>query len=444
MRVGIIGGGLMGLATARRLVLKGCDVTVLERATQLGGLATHHDYGAFIWDRFYHVIAPTDRHLVDFLGEIGLADSVQWRRARTGFYIDQRFHSLSSSWEFLQFPAVSLFGKLRLALTIIGGARLKDWRRLEDIPATVWLRRWSGEETFERVWKPLLLAKLGENYKRVSAVFIWSYIKRIYGARDVAAGREMLGYVSGGYKAVFDRLRASIEGFNGRIETGVEVSRITAAGDGGIHVQTDRERLRFDKVIFTGPVGILKQVSDPNLLRVNGHDDVEYLGVICGVVVSRQPLVPFYTLNIADESTPFTGIIGMSSVVDAAETAGLYLTYLPKYVDSSDPMLRWPEEKLRALFVKGLGQMFGDLDRLQIQSVYINRAARVQPLQVLNYSNKVPDVQTRHPDFYALNTAQFVCNTLNNNEVVRLVDEFMGEHGHAFTAVEERKRSAAA
>jgi hypothetical protein len=45
--------------------------------------------------------------------------------------------------------------------------------------------------------------------------------------------------------------------------------------------------------------------------------------------VTRKPFCPYYILNIADERIPFTGVIGMSSLVDTAETAGLYLTYLP-------------------------------------------------------------------------------------------------------------------
>ena len=65
-------------------------------------------------------------------------------------------------------------------------------------------------------------------------------------------------------------------------------------------------------------------------------------------------------------------------------------------------------------------------------SLHINRAVKVQPLQVLNYSALVPQTSTRHPDFYVLNTAQFVNNTLNNNEVVGLVNRFFDDYGDHF------------
>ena len=96
MRIGIIGGGLMGLALADRLGSAGHRVTVYERAVQPGGLATWHDFGAFTWDRFYHVILPTDSALVEFMRRIGLGDRLRWRPTQTGFYVDRAFHPLSS------------------------------------------------------------------------------------------------------------------------------------------------------------------------------------------------------------------------------------------------------------------------------------------------------------------------------------------------------------
>ena len=68
----------------------------------------------------------------------------------------------------------------------------------------------------------------------------------------------------------------------------------------------------------------------------------------------------------------------------------------------------------------------------EIEGVHINRAVKVQPLQVLNYSQLVPRVTTTHEDFLVLNTSQFVNCTLNNNEVVRAVDEFIAEYGPTF------------
>jgi protoporphyrinogen oxidase len=215
VRIGIIGGGLMGLALAERLAAPGHRVTVFERADQPGGLATWHDFGPFTWDRFYHVILPSDTALVDFVRRIGLGGQLRWRATRTGFYVDRATHSLSSGLDFLRFPLLGPASKARLAATILYCSRIRDWRRLERMTVEEFLVRHSGRETFEKFWKPLLLAKLGENYRRVSAVFIWTYVKRLFSARDAAAQKESLGYVSGGYRAVFARLLERLTGARG-------------------------------------------------------------------------------------------------------------------------------------------------------------------------------------------------------------------------------------
>jgi protoporphyrinogen oxidase len=449
MNIGIIGGGIMGLALAQRLSSLGHAVTVVERDRQLGGLSTYHDYGPFVWDRFYHVILPTDSALVGFLQDIGLGDKLRWRRTLTGFYVNRKLYSLSSAMEFLRFPPVSLVGKIRMVLTILYCSRIRDWRRLEQIPLEDWLLKLSGRATYEKIWRPLLLAKLGESYRRVSAVFIWTYIKRMYSARASAASKEQLGHVSGGYRTVIQRLEELIRAAYGVIRSGVTVERIHADPEGRLWVDTDQGRSSFDKVIFTGPVNMLERVVAHDLVNLERPEgSVEYLGVVCMVLVTRRPLAPYYIVNITDPGIAFTGIIGMSNVVATEETAGLHLTYLPKYVHSDDPLLARPDAELRALFLDDLRRMFPDLTDEDIVGVHINRAVKVQPLQVLNYSQLVPQVRTRHQDFFVLNTSQFVNNTLNNNEVIRSVDEFLeknyGSLSESSAASREPRASATA
>ena len=119
----------------------------------------------------------------------------------------------------------------------------------------------------------------------------------------------------------------------------------------------------------------------------------------------------------------------MSSVVATEYTRGRYLTYLPKYVLSTDEWISRSDEEIEELFLTGLRKMLPDFDYDSIESVHVNRAARVQPLQVIDFSKNVPTVETKHEDFFVLNTAQFVNATLNNNEVIGAVNQFVEKHG---------------
>ncbi len=435
-RIAIVGAGLMGMALAQRLTSAGHQVVLYERETQVGGLSTYHDYGEFFWDRFYHVILPSDQALIGFLQHIGLGEALQWRPTRTGFYVHGRMHSISTSIEFLRFPLLGLVGKARLAWTLFYGSRINNWRVLEQQTVEQWLRRLSGRATFEVMWLPLLKAKLGEHYKRTSAVFIWSYIKRLFSARDKSIGKEQLGHVKGGYRSVFMRLSEIIEANGGQVRTGTTVNAVVAAEQGGMQIHTQGKTEHFDKVVCTSPVPVLERMLGPGLIDVQGKDgQVEYLGVVVVVLVTRVPVLPYYVVNIADESLPFTGVIGMSNVVDARNTGGRYLTYLPRYVLADDPFLAQPDEVIREQFLAAFSRLLPAFDPQTLCSVHVNRARQVQPLQTLGYSTHVPQVRTRHNDLFVLNTTQFVNATLNNNEVINAVNAFVDQHGEHLSRV---------
>ncbi|MHA2088206.1 MAG: FAD-dependent oxidoreductase, partial [Promethearchaeota archaeon] len=286
MNIGIIGAGFTGLELAYYLTKLGNKVAIYEQSNQLGGLATYHNYDQFYWDRFYHVILPSDNHLVNFIKEIGLGDKLRWKNTLTGIWVDKKLYSISNTVEFIKFPPLGIFSKMRLAFTLLYGSMLKEWKRLEKISVEEWLIRISGKKTYEKIWEPLLLAKLGENYKRVSAVFIWTYIKRLFSARNSSAKKEQLGHVEGGYKTVLDHLE------NKLVNSGVEfflntvVESVDSDNSDKISIKTQDAQQIFDKVIFTGPVNVLEKIVSKNLVNIDRNSGVvEYLGVICVVLV---------------------------------------------------------------------------------------------------------------------------------------------------------------
>ena len=124
----------------------------------------------------------------------------------------------------------------------------------------------------------------------------------------------------------------------------------------------------------------------------------------------------------------------MSKVVDPRNTDGYHLTYLPKYMLSTDVEMQESDEYFKSRFLTGLKRMLPEFDQQQIVSVHVNRATKVQPLLVLDYSALVPDATTHHPDLFVLNTSQRVDATLNNNEVIGAVNRFFDAHAGDLTA----------
>ncbi|MEO7986686.1 MAG: NAD(P)/FAD-dependent oxidoreductase [Gemmatimonadales bacterium] len=424
-RVGIVGGGILGMTLAHRLRAAGMQPTILEAAPHSGGLASSQSIGGYTWDRFYHVILLSDGHLRGLLDELGVSEQLRWGTTRTGFYTDERLYSMSDVLEFLRFPPLSLVDKLRLAGTIMYASRLRDWKRLESIPVTEWLSNLSGRHTFERIWLPLLRSKLGDNYRLASAAFIWAIIARMYAARRSGLKKEMFGYVEGGYDVILRRFRDRLEADGVDILCGRNVTNVHDLGS-EVAVQFESgERRLFDKLILTisAPrvAAVCPQLSESERERLHR---VVYQGIICGSLLLRKPLADFYVTNITEDWVPFTAVIEMTALVDRAHFGGHSLVYLPRYVTQQDPAWETSDDALWEANFKALERMYPGFDRRDVVATQTARVREMLAVSTLGYSDSAaPPLTTSMPNVYVANSAQIANGTLNVEETVTLAEQ---------------------
>lgn len=426
---GIIGGGIMGMTLALRLVQKGYKVTILEAAPIPGGLTGATEMNGIVWDKFYHVILMSDLKTRKIINEIGLEKELKWVETKTGFFSGGKLYSMSNIFEYLKFPPISLLGKFRLGLTIIAASLIRDWRRMEKIPVEKWLKRWSGKKVFEKIWLPLLKAKLGDHYKETSASFIWTTIQRMYAARRTGLKKEMFGYVSGGYNKINTAFTEKLISFGVKIIVNSQVKEVHRDLADKITIETiSSEKFRFDAVISTLPSDISVQIAPSlNKEEIGKHKAIKYLGVICPSVLLRQPVSKYYVTNITDTWPPFTGIIEMTALVDPNEMGNLNLVYLPKYVEPGNELFNRPESELKEYFLGALFKMYPYLTESDVIHWTLSSARRVFALPTLNYSVKLPSVKTSVNGYYIINSAQIINGTLNVNETVKLAEEKLEE-----------------
>ena len=463
--IAIVGSGFLGLTLALRLAESGAKVTVFESASEIGGLAGAWQIGDVVWDKHYHVTLLSDSRTRKIVSELGLENDFRWVETKTGFYTDGKLVSMSNALEFLKFPPLGLIGKFRLGATIFYASRVKDWKNLEKIPVEEWLTKLSGRRTFEKMWKPLLKAKLGEAYRETSAAFIWATIQRLYAARNSGLKKEMFGYVSGGYARVLERFGEALreKGVEIRLNSKVErieklkgdKVRILAAEDTE-NTENIREKIKinpiqslsavsilsvpfvssvadssafeFDSVILTCPSSVAAKIC-PQLSETEKAklENVKYQGIVCASVLMKNSLSDFYVTNITDE-TPFTGIIEMSALVDKAEFGGNALVYLPKYVAPDDELFEKSDAEIEETFLSALEKMYARFERKDVLAFKVSRVRQVFPIPTLNYSENLPGAKTSLENVFVINSAHIVNGTLNVNETVQLAENFFTEN----------------
>ncbi len=413
---------MLGMTLALRLREAGHEVTLLEGAPALGGLASVWQIGDTTWDKHYHVILMSDSHLRGVLDELGLTADLQWVETKTGCYTAGTLYSVSNTVEFLRFPPLRLVDKLRLGWTIFYASRIRNWEWLETQTAEEWLVRHSGRRTYEQFWLPLLRSKLGGNHRYASASFIWAIIQRLYAARRSGLKKEMFGYVEGGYRVILERFAAHLNRAGVKTELGVRVESVSSE-NGSVIVRTNDESISFDRVVVTqaSPLAarLIEGLSDEELERMKG---VTYQGIICASVLTSQPLSGYYVTNITDDWVPFTGVIEMSALVGRERFGGNALVYLPRYTEADDPAMEWSDEEVRDKFLSALERMYPHFDRSSVEAFQISRVRYVLPVSTLGYSKRVPSFETSVPGVFTVNSSQVLNGTLNVNETIQLAE----------------------
>ncbi len=83
--VGIVGGGLAGLAAACALADAGYEVTLFERKPFLGGRASSYEHPGTgeVVDNCQHVLLGCCTNLRDFYRRLGVEDKVRWYKRIT-------------------------------------------------------------------------------------------------------------------------------------------------------------------------------------------------------------------------------------------------------------------------------------------------------------------------------------------------------------------------
>ena len=276
----------------------------------------------------------------------------------------------------------------------------------------------------EKIWLPLLRAKLGSSYEETSAAFIWASVARMYAARRTRSKTELFGYLPGGYARFIERLAEVLKSEHVDCELGRPVKEVVGTADGKVEVRIDGDSVRsFDEVVVTATapqaIRMCSQLTQAEKIR---WGQIQYQGIICASLLLTNSLSDFYITNITDENLPYTAVIEMSALVDKAQFGGRALVYLPKYLSPDSPDFALSDAAIQEKFLSGLEKMYPSFRRDHVLRFQVSRVQHLLPIPTLNYSEKLPPPTTSIPGLHIVNSAHIVNGTLNVNETVQLAD----------------------
>ncbi len=427
MRVGIIGGGVAGLAAAYDLTAHGHYAEVFEVSPFLGGQASTFPVGGGRLERGYHHLFVSDTAITELIHELGLGEKLAWLESKVGLYHDGRIWDFSTPMDLLRFKPLTLWQRLRVGLWTLRLQRTADYSRFEEITAKDWLSQHMGREAYQVLFEPLLRGKFGDHYDQVSMTWLWGKVRLRVASRGKTLQKERLGYPMGSFGEVIDTLAQRISDQGGDIHTSAFVSRVLIEGETatGLEVQLEREappELRnYDVVIATTPSYVFTRLvplmPDDYQQMLTG---VNYLSAVLLILELDRPLTAKYWLNIADDDMPFVGVIEHTNMIDKSLYGGRHIVYFSNYPDRDSDLYRMEADELLDLFVPHLRKLNPEFERSWVLGYHHHRVDGAQPIISRNYSQRIPPHRTPVHRLYLANTTQIFPEDRGTNYSIRM------------------------
>ncbi|WP_435319299.1 NAD(P)/FAD-dependent oxidoreductase [Haloarchaeobius sp. TZWSO28] len=391
MTVGIVGGGVAGLAAAYRLQQAGYEAQVFEASEDIGGLAAVYETAGQPIEKFYHHLSKSEETIVELAEELGVGDRLEWPYKSDAYYVDGVVHPMDKAWEIAAYPHLSFYDKFRLGMLTMeidlrGGVPSFDtYERLEDfehVPIKEFVVEHTTKNVYESFFEPLLDAKFGSRKEDVSAAWLLGRIK-FRGERDLLKG-EQLGYFDGSFSVLIDALVDAVGREN--VTTGARVNEVDTSGEhvSSLTVETadGTETHDVDSVVVAAMPNVLEDLT--------GYAcDIDFQGTVCSVWSMDESITDTYWLNIKDEA-PFGVLIEHTNFISEERYGGEHLYYTASYVqDPSEDLWQMSNEEVEQHWQEGIQDLFPHFDPEMVNWVQTARNPRTAPVYERGYLDMV-------------------------------------------------------
>ncbi len=435
-RVAIIGGGFAGMTAAYELGKQSYQTFIFERMPELGGLAGTFPIEGTRLERGYHHWFTSETDIVAQMQELGLGDRVQWIESKTGWFYGGKIWNWVTPMDLLSFTPLSLVGRMRLGLTTLylqkAKNKLSDY---EKITAAAWLKKYAGQEAWDKVWGPMFRGKFGKEAENIPLEWLWyKTVLRLNSKKGLT--KEVLGYPRGSFQVLIDTLEAAIKKQGGKIYTGTTVQRVVVENGVACGLQfAEDEKSQaaqrelgagqayapFDRIISTAPsFATLKFVHDLPLAYVAKMNAARYMAAVLLILKLKQSMSRIYWMNVADRSIPFVATIEHTNFIPPEVYNRKRVMYVSNYLDPSSPYFQMSRDELFNAYLPHLQKINPNFSPDWVEEMWHFKEAAAQPIVPLNYSSQIPEYRTPLRHLYLANTTQIYPEDRGTNYSVRL------------------------
>jgi len=405
MKIAILGGGLTGLTAAYYLAKENHDVTIFEKESFLGGIASGFKMDDWSWylDKTYRHIFSNDSEFLGLCDELGVLDKMIFSEPETASLYPvlpkthevniYRIFPVDSPQDFLKLPFLSLPEKIRAGL-IVAFLKFSPFLSLyEKQTANRFLRETMGQRVWDVLWEELFRKKFGKYAENILASFIWARIKK---------RTKKLGYYQGGFQNMINLMEKTLKEKKVIIHKNFSVNGIRV--DRGEFIINDKQE-KYAAIISTLATPIILNTAS-NLLPnyyINRLKQIKYLWSVTQILETQTALFDkTYWVNVYDKNIPIMGLVQQTNYVDKKFYGGKHILYIGNYVDDNDARLKMNDKELFNYYFPYLKKI-NTKYLIPDTKYYTFRFPFSQPIFDAGFLKNKPDYITPIKNFYIAN-----------------------------------------
>ena len=425
--VAVIGAGPMGLACAYSLLQAGHTVQIFEADDRIGGMSSSFDFDGVNIERYYHFINSPDTVTFGLLRDLGLEKDLRWQATKMGFFRQEkdghcRLHPWGNPIALLKMSDISLLTRMRYGLHAFYCKYIKNLDTLDDMSAADWIRRWEGDDGYDKLWRFLFEKKFFHLAEPLSAAWLASRIRRVAKSR-VSLMEERMGYLEGGSSSLLDSLAAEIASKGGEIHLSTPVSQVLTSSGKVTGVMIAGRKEAFEVVISTIPLPYLGNLVPalPSGYTLK-QSQVKNVGCACALFRLAEPLTENFWLNIDVPHWNIPGIIEYSNLRPMAKA----YVYVPFYMPHDHP--NWHKKDVDILTeARGYLHKINPTSAATEENAVLFRYEYAQPVCPPEFQRILPPYKTGISGFFAADTSHSYPEDRSINESVRIGQELASE-----------------
>ena len=248
----IAGAGIAGLATGALLSKQGKRVTVLEKGNVAGGRAYCYEEKGFTLNYGAHAMyVPVSGPLAELMGRLGRSvPKCGYPEAVRSYWAhDGRFASMGAKpHQVLTTGLFSLGGRMAVSKVMLAVRGEKPDRLPPDLTWGQWLDTKTDDKAVREFMRAFGTVNSYTNPSDgLSAAFFVGHLQRTLFAKD------LVGYMYGGWRAMYDQWIEDIEAAGGAVINGERVASLELDGDRLSAARTATGRYEADAFVCTLP-----------------------------------------------------------------------------------------------------------------------------------------------------------------------------------------------